>query len=109
MNREREAFVLVELLRGEGHGAELSERMFTHSEGQVSTHESMSRQLKRMEVEGLLVSHKEPSANAGGSGRPRTVYALTPVGREHALRAWAGLRALLGNPPEGLENTGEAR
>lgn len=97
-------FVLLELLRGEGHGTALSERILTHSNGEVKVTDSLSRQLRDMQRDGLL-SAREVSAKAQGRipGPPAKVYSLTDAGRAEALRAWRGMCRLLGNPPDGVE------
>lgn len=95
-------FVLLELLRGEGHGSELSHRIWTHSNGEVKVTDSMSRQLRDMHREGLLNMRQVTAKEQGRSGGPPAkVYSLTETGRREATKAWAGMRRLLGNPPDG--------
>ena len=96
-------FVLLELLRDEGYGSDLSRRILDHSNGEVKVDDKLSRQLRDMLAEGLLAVREVSAQEQGRPGPPAKVYSLTRTGRRVAVKAWHGMRRLLGNPPDEVE------
>jgi PadR family transcriptional regulator PadR len=88
------AALLQALIRGEGYGLELIDRVKERTKGKVPLHQgTVYPALRELERDGLVKSWDgEPLPERGG--RPRRYYKLTAAGQRAALddqRAVAGL------------------
>jgi len=92
------AALLQALIRGEGYGLDLIDRVKERTKGKVKIHQgNVYPALRDLEAEGLVRSWEaEPLPERGG--RPRRYYKLTATGQKAALQqaeAVAGLFGLL--------------
>jgi len=79
------AALLQALIRGEGYGLELIERVKQRTQGKISLGQgSAYPALRELEREGLVKSWEaDPTPERGG--RPRVYYKLTATGQRAAL------------------------
>ena len=92
------AALLQALIRGEGYGLDLIDRVKERTKGKVKLHQgNVYPALRDLEREGLLKSYEsDPLPERGG--RPRRYYKLTAAGQRAATQdrdAVAGLFGLL--------------
>lgn len=92
------AALLQELIRGQGYGAELIERVKKNTRGAVNLHMGNTYPaLRELEAGGLVKSWEaEPTPERGG--RPRRYYKITAAGQRAAgdqAKAVAGLFGLV--------------
>jgi len=80
------AALLQVLVRGEGYGLELIERVEKHTDGKMVLHQgSVYPALRALEREGLIKSFKGAPLPERG-GRPRRYYKLTAEGAKAAVQ-----------------------
>jgi PadR family transcriptional regulator len=94
------AALLQALIRGEGYGLELIDRVKERTKGAVSLHMGNTYPaLRELEAEGLLKSWEaDPTPERGG--RPRRYYKLTAAGQRAAMEQTRAVAGLFGLVPE---------
>jgi PadR family transcriptional regulator, regulatory protein PadR len=94
------AALLQALIRGEGYGLELIERVKQRTQGTVKLHQGNTYPaLRELEKEGLLKSwDADPTPERGG--RPRRYYKLTAAGQRAATQQSVAVAGLFGLVPE---------
>lgn len=94
------AALLQALIRGEGYGLQLIERVKEHSGGTVKLHQGNTYPaLRELEKEGLVKSWEADPAPERG-GRPRRYYRLTAAGQRAATQHAATVAGLFGLLPQ---------
>lgn len=79
------AALLQALVRGEGYGLELIERIRAASRGSIRLKEGAVYPALRGLEEAGLVRHSKDESTAARGGRPRRYYQLTATGRRVAV------------------------
>jgi PadR family transcriptional regulator, regulatory protein PadR len=94
--------LLQALIRGEGYGLELIERVKQRTGGKMKLHQGNTYPaLRELEAEGLVKSWEaDPSPDRGG--RPRRYYKLTAAGARAATQQTEAVAGLFGLLPEGV-------
>lgn len=94
------AALLQALMRGEGYGLDLIERVRASTDGALVLHQgSVYPALRELEREGLLESYEgEPLPERGG--RPRRYYRITADGKRAARQHAEVFRGVAGLNPE---------
>ena len=93
------AALLQALIRGEGYGLDLIERVKERTKGKVVLHQgNVYPALRELERGGFLRSREaDPTPERGG--RPRRYYELTASGRRAATEQSVAVSSLFGMPP----------
>jgi PadR family transcriptional regulator, regulatory protein PadR len=92
--------LLQALIRGEGYGLELIDRVRQRTKGAVKLHMGNTYPaLRELEAEGLVKSWEaDPTPERGG--RPRRYYKLTATGQRAATEQKQAIAGLFGLAPE---------
>lgn len=91
------AALLQALVRGEGYGLELIDRVRERSKGAIElTQGSIYPALREMEKEGLVKSYESAPVPERG-GRPRVYYKLTALGAKRAMEDHDAVLGLFGS------------